>query len=113
MQMSFNFIKIITGDFMKNLTVFKTYIIIVLVTAASFNYAQDSSKIIILSKDVGLVVDSEERKEFEILPRFDDDAGLERLFSAHPRLAERLYKANNAPDLYLQASGSSDWLKPA
>ena len=71
--MSFNFIKIITGDFMKNLTVFKTYIIMVLVTAASFNYAQDSSKIIILSKDVGLVVDSEERKEFEILPRFNEN----------------------------------------
>jgi hypothetical protein len=71
--MSFNFIKIITGDFMKNLTVFKTYIIIVLVTAASFNYAQDSSKIIRLSKDVGLVVDAVERKNFEILPRFDEN----------------------------------------
>lgn len=58
---------------MKNLAVFRTYIMTVLVIAASFNYAQDSSKIIILSNDVGLIVDSVERNEYKILPLFEDN----------------------------------------
>ncbi|HEX9252440.1 MAG TPA: hypothetical protein VF870_09365, partial [Ignavibacteriaceae bacterium] len=58
---------------MENLKVYINYIIIVLVTAVSFSYAQDSSKIIILSDGIGLLVDSLERKEYEILPIFEDN----------------------------------------
>ena len=58
---------------MKNLILLKNYIIIVLIIAAPINYAQDSSKIIILSEDIGLVVDSLERAEYKILPRFDEN----------------------------------------
>ena len=36
-------------------------------------YAQDSIKIVILSKDVGSVVDSEERKEFNIFPTYNEN----------------------------------------
>ena len=55
---------------MKNLKVYKSYILIVFIAAVSLSYAQDSSKIIILSDDVGLIVDSVERQEYEILPYF-------------------------------------------
>jgi hypothetical protein len=58
---------------MKNLILLKNYLIIVLLTITSFDYAQDSLKIIILSKDVGSVVDSEEKREFGILPSFDEN----------------------------------------
>jgi hypothetical protein len=58
---------------MKNLILLKNYLIIVLLTITSFDYAQDSSKIIILSKDVGMIVDSEERKEYEIFPSFAEN----------------------------------------
>jgi hypothetical protein len=58
---------------MKNLILLKNYLIIVLLTITSFDYAQDSSKIIILSKDVGMIVDSEERKEYEIFPSFSEN----------------------------------------
>jgi hypothetical protein len=58
---------------MKNLMALKNYIIIVLITTASINYAQDSLKIILLSKDIGLVVDSQEKAEYKILPNFDEN----------------------------------------
>ena len=56
---------------MKNLIILKNHIIIFLISAASLNYSQDSSKIIILSKDIGLVLDSQEKVEYKILPKFD------------------------------------------
>ena len=53
---------------MKNLNVYKNYILIVFISLVSFSYAQDSSKIIILSKDIGMIVDSEEKKNMQFLP---------------------------------------------
>ena len=47
--------------------------LIALLTFAYKTYAQDSIKIIILSKDVGSVVDSEERKEFDIFPTYSEN----------------------------------------
>lgn len=58
---------------MKNLNVYKNYILIVFISLVSFSYAQDSSKIIILSKDIGMIVDSEEKKEYAILTGFDEN----------------------------------------
>lgn len=58
---------------MKNLHVYKNFILIAFIFLVSLSYAQDSSKIIILSKDIGMIVDSVERKEYEIFPSFAEN----------------------------------------
>ena len=55
----------------KKLFLVSSFLIILIVSNTS--NAQDSSKIIILSKDVGSILDSAERKKYNVLPVFDDN----------------------------------------
>jgi hypothetical protein len=50
-----------------------SFVLAGLLTFANSCYAQDSLKFIILSKDVGSVVDLEERKEYNIFPTFAEN----------------------------------------
>lgn len=58
---------------MKKLSVFADCTIMVFLMITSISYAQDSSKIVILSKDVGAVIDLDERNNFGFFQPFKEN----------------------------------------
>ena len=57
---------------MKNRKVLRL-LLLILFGIGSLTSAQDSLKIIILSDEVGSLLDAEEKKEYDVMPKFGDE----------------------------------------
>jgi len=58
---------------MKNLKLLAGLLIIISFATSTMALAQDSIKIVIISKKIGAIIDAKEKEEFRILPKFRDN----------------------------------------